>query len=664
MTHGTDLSTDTPVVSTFRRRWTMILGSLLVVAACVTIRYYWEADSASAGSADIPPLPGDLAPVSSGNSADKSSRPANASKQTPEEPAHKFAATVNGEDITREELAQECLRHYGKDVLESLVNKYLIVMECKRRGISVTQDEVNAEIEKLAKRFNLPADQWLKMLKQERGIGPAQYGSDIIWPTLALRKLAGKRLEITPDDLRREYERFYGPSIKVLMIVCATRHKAERARQEALANPKNFGNVAKQWSDDPNTASLKGLVQPIRMHSSTPELEETVFKMRNGEISPVIEAAGQFMVVLRETELPAQNIAFEQVQKQLEQAIQDRKLRNVANKVFEELQKSATIENVLNDPKKSRAMPGIAAVINGNPVTLQELAQRCMERHGEEVLEGAINHRLIEQACRKNHLEVTEADLDQEVAMAAKRMVKDREDGSPDVEAWLKLVTQQQNITVDVYRHDAVWPSVALKKLVGKQIEINDADLKKGYEANYGPRVRCLAIVVNNQRLATRVWELARKTPNPESFARLAEQYSTDANVRALRGEIPPIQQHGGQPLLEKEAFGLKPGELSSIIQIDHDQFAILLCQGMTNPGKITFESVHDTIYEDVLDKKQRIAMATCFEELKKAATIDNYVTNTSRSPQRPDAPKGAEPPRAGSNNARAQAPAPVQVVR
>ena len=61
-----------------------------------------------------------------------------------------IVATVNNEDIGRDELAEECLRHYGKEVLEKLTNKYLIVLECQRRGITITQEEVSAEIEKTA----------------------------------------------------------------------------------------------------------------------------------------------------------------------------------------------------------------------------------------------------------------------------------------------------------------------------------------------------------------------------------------------------------------------------------------------------------------------------------------------------------------------------------
>jgi hypothetical protein len=294
-------------------------------------------------------------------------------------------------------------------------------------------------------------------------------------------------------------------------------------------------------------------------------------------------------------------------------------------------------------------MPGIAAVINGHQVTIRELAELCVDRHGEDVLEGTINRRLLEQALKRRNVAVTPEDLDREIARAASRMLPLRPDGSPDVDKWLAMVTEQQGISLDVYRSDAVWPSVALKKLVGEQVEVTEEDLRRGYEANYGPRVRCLAIMLDDLRRAQNVWDMARSNPTKEYFGELAEQYSTDAASRALKGEVPPIQQHGGQPLLEKEAFSLQPGELSSIIQVGNGQYVILFCEGRTNPVQVDFATVRDDIYADVHEKKLRIAMADHFQKLQDAATIDNYLAGSVRWPKKSDplrtATRSAAPP-------------------
>ena len=637
-----------PGAKSRKLRLGMIAGSVCVLIACVAIRHYWGADPASADPAQR---------ASVGGTTTAPGRSAAASRPAPERstaPPMKIVAAVNGVPVTREDLARECLRHYGKEVLERLVNKYLIAGECQRRGVSVTAAEINGEIERMATRFKLPVDQWLKMLKQERGISAAQYANDIIWPTLALRKLAGKQLEVTQEELAEEFETQYGPAVKARLIVCDDAATAEKVRAAAAASPADFGNLAKEHSKDAPSASAKGMIQPIRKHLGRDEIEQVAFQIREGEISEVIPVGGQYAILKCEGRLPAQRVTLEQVKLQLIEIIRDRKMRRVASQIFRQLQEHSKVENVFNDPVKSRQMPGVAAVINGRKVSNRELAEMCIERHGEEVLEGTVNRRLLEQACAKRKITITEADLDEEIRRAASLMLEPKADGSPDVEKWLTMVTEQQGVSVDVYRSDSVWPSVALKKLAGDKVQVTEEDLKRGHEANYGPRVRCRAIVLNNLRRAQQVWDMARKNPTPETFGELAEQYSIDASGSALEGQVPPIQKHGGQPILEKEAFALVPGELSGIIQVGRDKFVILLCEGQTKPTTVDFAAVRDLIYEDIHEKKMRIAMAEHFQQLQESATIDNYLTGTTRSPNkairlesasRPPTP-GQTPPR------------------
>jgi len=623
----------------WRTRLGMIVGGLAVLAVCAAIRYFWGDESASADQPRLSASPSATRRATATRPASSETRSADQSANT-----SGLVALVNGQRITRSQLAAECLRHYGEQVLESLVNKYLIAQECKRRNIVVSKEDVDAEIRRMAERFSLPVDQWMKMLKQERGITATQYANDIIWPTLALRRLAGSQLQVTPEELHNAYDMRYGPSVRVRLIACKDPEKANELRARAAARPDQFGELAKEYSEDVPSAAAKGLIPPIRRHGAHEKIEQAAFSMSDGQVSQVIEAAGQYVILKREREIPeARAVNFEQVAPQLEELIRDGKLRSVAHDVFRKLQQNAKVVNVLNDPAKRRQMPNVAALINGRPIPLDQLAEHCAQRHGEEVLDGLIHRTLIEQACRQRDITIAEKDMDLEIAVAAAAAVELKEDGSPDVETWLKLVTEQQGVSVEVYRRDAVWPSVALKKLVAGTIQITQEDLQKAFEASYGPRVRCRAIVLDNLRRANTVFDMARKEPTAEKFGDLAEQYSIEPQSQALRGEVPPIQKHGGQPLLEREAFALKPGELSSVIQVD-DHYVILFCEGHTEPADVTFEEVRDELRRTIFEKKQRLAMADYFERLKDSASIDNYLAGTTHRPKRQAEPRPDNP--------------------
>ena len=60
-----------------------------------------------------------------------------------------IAATVNGSPISRLSVIQELERGSGKAVLESLVVKRLIDNEADKKGIEISDDEVNAELVKV-----------------------------------------------------------------------------------------------------------------------------------------------------------------------------------------------------------------------------------------------------------------------------------------------------------------------------------------------------------------------------------------------------------------------------------------------------------------------------------------------------------------------------------
>jgi parvulin-like peptidyl-prolyl isomerase len=649
-------------MSRFVQRATSSQGLWIVSVCCVLAIVWWvrQWSGTPLATARTPAKP--VAAKSTSTAATPGKPAVQGATADPNTPP--IVALINGQTILRDELGRECLRLYGKEVLESVVNRRLIDRHCRSQGISISQEEIDAEIDTIARKFSLPKDQYLKMLEKERGIPSAQYGRDIIWPTLALRKLAAAKLTVTRAELEQAYESQFGAAVKARLIICEDRAQAEKVLKLALAKPDEFGVLARKYSQDINSASANGLIQPIRRHLGDPEIEQAAFQLKEGEISPIIEVANQFAILKCEGILPATQPDRKRFDAILAESIKDRKLRAAAAETFKTLQEQTKVQNVMNEPALSQKMPGVAALLDNEPITLHDLAEHCIERHGVDVLDGYINRCLLEQALRRKRLTMTDDDLHAELARAAVSMGKLDEQGKPDVEAWLKMVTEAQAIDRDVYLHDVVWPSAAMKKIVGTNINITKEDLQRGFEANYGPRVRCRAIVFNNHRRAQEVWDMARQELTSEHFGDLAEQYSIEANSRSLRGEIPPIQKWGGQPVLEREAFALKKGELSGIIQVG-ENYLVLFCEGYTKPIEVDFAAVKSQLEADIHEKKLRLAMADAFEKMKGEATIDNYLAGKTQSPKEDkellademlQQRKGSVAPRGNTNTARSPA--------
>ncbi len=550
----------------------------------------------------------------------------------------KTLAVVNGEPITRQQLGQECVRRYGTEVLESMVNKQLILHACQQKGIQITQREVDEEISRLAKKFRMTSDQWIRMLNEERNISPKQYARDIVFPTIALRRLSADSIRVPEEEVNKMLDAELGPRVQVRIISLDNKAEADRVHAMAAAKPESFKKLAEKYSKDSTSASVGGLIAPIRRHVGDPIVEEIAFGLQEGQVSKVFHVANQFFILKCDKYFPANKIGSSQLAAARERIVdhlQEKRTRDVASTLFRKLQEDARVQNVLNNPELSKQMPGVAATINNAPITMRQLSEECIVRHGEEVLDGEINRLLLVQAMRSNKLSIEQPELDAEIERAALAYGFETPDGKPIVKKWLDHVVEQDGATVELYVRDAVWPSVALKKLVGDNVPVTQEDLQRGYDANYGPRAEVLAIVMTNQRQATDVWRMARDNPTAEYFGNLATQYSVEPVSRANLGRVPPIQRNGGRPAIEKAAFELNPGEVSGLTGVD-DKWIILYCLGRTEPVVKDFGAVRDELYKDIHEKKLRLEMARLFDTLKETSQIDNFLTGTSQSRKRP----------------------------
>jgi parvulin-like peptidyl-prolyl isomerase len=524
----------------------------------------------------------------------------------------KVVAVVNGQQITSEQLGHECVRRYGEDVLESMLNKYLIAQECQRRGIVITEADVEAEIFNMAGKFQLSVDRWLSLLENERAISADKYRREIIWPTLALRRLAAERIVVTDDEIKNEFEAQYGPKVKVRMIAVSSRQKAEELRQRALADPSGFGDLAKNESEDAQSAAARGLIAPIHKHAGHDELEKIAFSLKEGEVSPVIQVVNQYLLLKCEGHLPESYVSADQIERvktQMHDQLRDQKLRVTAGEIFQQLQQQSQVQSAFKNDALRQQQPNVAAIVNGQVISMQTLSDECLTRHGRDVLDGEINRAILEQELARQRKVVMPEAIDQEIARAAVAYGHVDANNRPDINAWIKEVTESDNVTYELYVRDAVWPSVALKLLVGGNVTVTQEDLQKGFVANYGERVEALTIVLSNQRTANQVWEMARDKPTDQFFGELANQYSIEPVSKANFGKIPPIRRFGGQPVIEEEAFRLKPGDLSSILSIG-DKFIILRCLGRTKPVVEDFAAVETELRNEIQEKKLRLAMA------------------------------------------------------
>ena len=276
-------------------------------------------------------------------------------------------AIVNGEVITRQRLADEVVARKGEEILETLISRTLIQQAMSKAKLQVTAGEIDEEIDNVARRMGgIGRDAWLKTLDKERGISPMQYAKDIIYPALALRKLAAPRVQVTQKDLQDAFEARYGDKLRCRIIMVDKERAAIECWEELRKNPGGFEKLAMERSMDSGSRSIGGLLaEPISRHAYPQHVSDNAFhqlvdgdpadkdpkhKPKDGDFTgPIQVAEATWILLRREGVIPAQNVDLknEAVRKDVYDMIYEVKLKEAMNLYMNDLMNQAAVDNKL-----------------------------------------------------------------------------------------------------------------------------------------------------------------------------------------------------------------------------------------------------------------------------------------------------------------------------
>ena len=257
-------------------------------------------------------------------------------------------------------MAEECVKRFGREVLDDLIHRLIIQQACEQHQITVTEQEISDEINRIAARFKLDVNQWLQMLQAERNISPIQYRQSVIFPMIALKKLAGEEVDVTDKDINEAFVRNYGPRVKARMVMFDNQRRAEAGWDQLHNNPDAFEELCAKLSVDPNSRALGGQIPPIPRFNGNKNLEDAAFKLKPGQISGVIEVGPSRYVVLKcEGRTEPVVTEIDEVRNTLYDELKESKIQAEVAKTFEQIKKKTIVDNYLtqtsNRPDRTTA---------------------------------------------------------------------------------------------------------------------------------------------------------------------------------------------------------------------------------------------------------------------------------------------------------------------
>ncbi len=229
------------------------------------------------------------------------------------------------------------------------------------KDITVSEADVSWERERALRRLSDPlaavtpgpldiqsAERLLDSVLQERNLSREEFDM-VIRRNAHLRMLAAAEVSVTDEDLRREFDRLYGPRVYVRHIQMANLNEVQRAK-ERLAAGEPFADVATQLSANTGSASRGGLLEPFSAgDDEVPSaLREAAFALQPGQVSEAIRVGQWYHLLQLESVVPPLSEDFEQVREGLTRSYFARITEPRMFELFEKLFRDATIE--VHDP--------------------------------------------------------------------------------------------------------------------------------------------------------------------------------------------------------------------------------------------------------------------------------------------------------------------------
>lgn len=216
----------------------------------------------------------------------------------------------------------------------------------------------------------------------------------------------------------------------------------------------------------------------------------------------------------------------------------------------------------------------VVAVVNGEEVKRDKLADLLIDMYGNEGLGLLIKRTLVKQESIKRNVTVTEEEVAERIGALVDGQIKQqmKKGGLKDEEA-LKRELEKAKLTLDQYKKNIqetfklssgqIEAELLAEKIIKKTIKITDEELREAYEEQLGEKILARQIVLRTSRDAERNLE---RIKTGADFEALAKKESVDRNSASRGGKMRPF---GPKGTIGKEIANLKNGEVSKIIKTD-----------------------------------------------------------------------------------------------
>lgn len=259
------------------------------------------------------------------------------------------------EQYTGEERAQR-LKALQQQILEQAITEALLSSQAQRLGLSASESEIRAVLERMKKENNIISDEELNRQLEGMGTNISELRRDIragIVQRKVIEREVTSTIILTENDIvsyynshQEEFTQKAEVRIRQLLFLKEAKDE-ELVKMEALTTrqsintTEDFIKVIRSYSGDPNADGDLGYFKQGELKK---ELEEVAFSLEVGQISEVIETTEGYYIIQLIDKKPPQRAPLEEVREEIQNSLWNERFQSGYQEYMELLRKANYVE--------------------------------------------------------------------------------------------------------------------------------------------------------------------------------------------------------------------------------------------------------------------------------------------------------------------------------
>jgi len=278
--------------------------------------------------------------------------------------ADEVIATVDGSTVTLAEyksafeklksqlpkgdsLDPEGINTLKMNLLNQLIEKKILIAESGKLGITVSEAEINDQINKIVGEY--PDSDTFNSRMKEENIDIPSWKKEIEYQIMLdklVKAVAGSDIVVTPEEVRKYYDEHldqynYPTRVRAFQIMLETKEQAQTILDE-IKGGADFSELAKTYSISPD--SEKGGDLGFFSEDEMPPSFSVVFTMKPGDLSGVVESEYGFHLFKIIDRREAKMLSLEEARPEIEEKLKRLKSEEKYGAWFEQIRKDKKIE--------------------------------------------------------------------------------------------------------------------------------------------------------------------------------------------------------------------------------------------------------------------------------------------------------------------------------